>query len=323
MGITYNSANVLNVTYNSATVTSVTYNSATVFNGGGSTVILASAFLETDVSQVPPPYDEGGYNYNSQAPKKEADLSIPLGDITNYNVVAFEFNNDDSINTYGEISGSATIGTIVVPIFNNLNQNGTISIDTSSLSGEYALRIHIEAKSWSSYRWYSTKAVLHMATIRGIASGSAPGSSSHIQIDSGESYVPGPYDSDGYNYGGIAPAKYEEQTIDIGDVTNKTTVTISWANWYDTYTTLGEQERILATNDYGRIYATYTDQYGTEQFIYDKAYIGVDLDSGSITIDVTNNTGHLNITFRVYAKSESNYEWYRSRAVLDANISLS
>lgn len=303
MAVSYNTSPASTISYNTSSVSTGTYNGTTVFNGSGAVVILASATLQTDVSQVPPPYDEQGYNYNATAPKKEADLSISLGDITSYSSISFDFTNDGSFNGYGYIRGTATINNTTIVIFDSINQTGTRIIDTSDLSGEYALRIHIEAKSNSSYRGYTTKAILNMTNICGNTGSVTPPVTNVFSIDSGTSQVPPPYDAQGYNYGGTAPAKSESYELELGDVTSKSSLTFTWYN-YD-----GDNH---SGNGYGTIYGGYYDLDGIYQYLFNTPGDT----TGSVTIDLTSATGLKTIRFTVYAKSLSSYKNYTSNAVL-------
>lgn len=308
MAIIKDGTTVASITYNNTSVSTGLYDGTTVFTSDGYVVIQESAFLETDRSFVPPPYDADGYNYNASAPKKEAELTIVLGDITSYDHISFDFDNSGSSNSYGVISGTATINETTVMIFNGINQNGTIDVDTSDLSGEYSLKLKIEAKSNSSYRGYSSKSVLTVSNIRGVFNSSTPVIVDGFVIDSGTSRVPPPYDDEGYNYGGIAPTLTDSVEYNFGNVTTVNSVTFNWQNYID--------ENNFSWNNYGQIYAKYIDYYGIEQYIYSANLAQVSNATGTITIDTSNITGNLSLRFMVYAKSASSSRGAVSRAIL-------
>lgn len=314
MAITYNGTAIADVTYNSTSIDSATYNETQIYTRSGYVVILANATLQTDESKVPPPYDSEGYNYNDHAPKKEADLSIPLGDITSYNHISFDWDNSKSYNAYGDVLGTASIGDTTKTIFTSVDSNGTVDIDVSELSGEYALRIHIEAQSRSSYRGYTTKTVLDMTNIRGVYSAITPVDSNKFLLDSGESYVPGPYDTQGYNYGSEAPTLTKTYTLDLGDVSSKSSLSFNWATYADDD---------HSENDYGQVYAKYVDLNGEEQYLFNKTLSAITDTTGSVTISLSAYTGSKSLIFTVYARSRSSYRWYLSRSLLSVtNISI-
>ena len=313
MAITYNGTNISSIEYDDNHVSSVSYDGTTVYTESGSVLILESASLETDISVVPPPYDENGYNYNDQAPKKTNTLSIPLGDITSYNCISFEWNNDGTYNAYGIVKGTVTINETTTELFDTINESKKTYIDVSDLSGEYSLRFYVEATSKSSYRGYVSKTALSIKNIYGVYESIQPEDNSFV-VDSGTSVVPPPYDENGYNYSSIAPEKEEQHIFDLGNVTSKTTFTFDWSNYKD-------DEHSL--NGYGQIYAKYVDLNGLDVYLFNKSLSEEEDLSGSVTIDLTNFTGNKSIIFKVYAKSESSYRGNSSRSMIYiSNISV-
>jgi hypothetical protein len=319
VSIQYNGTTIEGLSYNSIDVEAAFYESTQVYARTSSVLILASTTLQTETSVVPPPYDENGYNYNASAPKKTATLSVPLGDITSYNSITFRWDNEGSGNAYGDISGTVKVGEITKNLFSGLNASGEVTLDVSSLSGEYALRFDVEAQSRSSYKLYRSTAVLNLYNICGVT-GSAPTpvpTGDSFSLNTGISVVPGPYDADGYNYSGSAPAKTDSHTLTV-DVTDKNTLTFAWSS------NISDDDEEKSRNDYGNISAKYVDPYGSEQYLYNKSQ---NQKTDDIThyesIDVSAFSGNISLEFTVYAKSASSYRGYSSRAVLYVtNIAL-
>lgn len=308
MSVIKNGTTVASILYGGVDISSGFYSSVEVFTGDGYEIIQESAFLQTDRSIVPPPYDADGYNYNASAPKKTAELTIALGDISDFDHISFDFDNVGSFNSYGYILGTATINETTVTIFNEINSSGKIDIDTSDLSGEYSLKLKLEAKSNSSYRSYYSQAVLTARNIRGVYQPETPVIDDGFELNSDISRTPPPYDADGYNYGAIAPTKTATYEFDFGNVSDYNTVTFTWQNYID--------EDIFSINSYGEIYAKYTDYYGIDQYIYSANLVHVSNTTGTSTIDVSTITGDMKLRFTVYAKSASPSRGAVSRAVL-------
>ena len=308
MAVTYNSTAVSDISYNSNDISEGTYNGTTVFTDNQSVLIIESYHLETETSVVPPPYDEGGYNYSATAPEKTAGASLDLGDITNYNYITFEWNNKDSGNAYGDIKGWVIIYGVRLDLFTNIiyNQDRIFAaIDVSELTGSQMMDIHLSAKSRSSYRGYNSKAVLNLYNICGSTAPTPEPETdySDFTLDSGISVVPGPYDENGYNYNATAPTKEETYTLNLGDVTGLSEVSFHWDN-------------AGTGNGYGDVYAKYKGLDNNDVILFrNNEYAGY----GDVTIDLTSYTGSKSILFTVYAKSRSSYRGYTSNATLNVS----
>ena len=131
----------------------------------------------------------------------------------------------------------------------------------------------------------------------------------NVQIDSGVSVVPPPYDENGYNYDDAAPQMTQSQTITISeDLTDYTTMKIVFDN-------------VGCSNGYGEVYsnATIGSVSGMLYRIGQSPNFvqGITVYDGVIvcTIDITNVTGVQNVVISNYAYSSSPYRYWNSRAV--------
>lgn len=309
MAITYNGTSVAVLSYNTTPISQATYNTTPVYASGN--ILIESYSLATDSSMVPPPYDENGYNYNATAPEKTAFASLDLGDITAYTQITFEWDNEGSSNSYGDISCWAIIHGQRVDVYSNTfsgTRRFTATIDVSSLSGNQTMDIHLSAKSRSSYRGYISRATINMYNISA-SSGAIPDPGTTLAdftVDSGVSVVAPPYDANGYNYNATPSAQSNTYTLTI-DTTDKNSLTFNWNN-------------TGSTNSYGTNYGKYTDIDSNDVILFEDSISG----SGSVTIDISSYTGSQSIVFTAYAKSNSSYSGNQSRAVLNIkNIVLS
>ena len=314
MAITYNSTAVSDISYNSNDISEGTYNGTTVFTDNQSVLIIESYHLETETSVVPPPYDEGGYNYSATAPEKTALASLDLGDITNYNYITFEWNNIGTANGYGDFNGWVIIDGVRLDLFNNVIYNQdriSATIDVSSLSGSQMMDIHLSAKSRSSYRGYVTRASVNLYNISGSTAPTPEPETdySNFTLESGDSRVPGPYDENGYNYNGTAPTKTETYILNLGDVTDLSEVSFHWDN-------------TGSAQGYGDVYAKYKGLDDSDVILFKKTVEGagdVNVSYGDVTIDLTSYTGNKSIVFTVYAKSRSSYRGSVSHVTLNVS----
>ena len=138
----------------------------------GTKLAIENFTVESGESQVPPPYDSEGYNYNAQAPVKQDSTTRSLGDLTSYTQLAVVWDNVGSGNAYGEIYGRITIDSTDTNLFQASNMgcsiyNGNIvtKINISSITGQQTATFKAYARSDSNYRGYTSESVLHIKGI--------------------------------------------------------------------------------------------------------------------------------------------------------------
>lgn len=130
----------------------------------------------------------------------------------------------------------------------------------------------------------------------------------NVQVDSGVSVVPPPYDQDGYNYDNDPPQMTSSETISISeDLTDYDELKIIWND-------------ARSSNGYGTIRSSVTigSASGSLYSLGDpNPSSGVSDLNGDIitTIDISNITGTQNVVISNYAHSSSPYRYWGSRAV--------
>jgi len=164
MAIIYQSEQPKSISLNSTDLDSATYNNVQVFLKDTSKLITSFATAHTDESRVPPPYDSNGYNFGGSAPEKTATLTISLGDTTGFDAVKFNWNNDGSINTYGDISGKITWNEETITLFDDIGQSGEQILEFYTGMPE-SLVFDLKAKSSSSYNLYISEAHLNLINV--------------------------------------------------------------------------------------------------------------------------------------------------------------
>lgn len=168
MAIIYDNVTVATVGYSSVDISKAFYSSVEVFSKGASTVLYPGFSLQTDTSRVPPPYDENGYNFNDRAPEKWKDKTVEI-DVTSYDAIVFDWSNEGTGSAWGTVVGYYEINSANrTQIFEGANaQNGTITIDTSEMTGTIAIKFLAYAWSESSYQGYTSHTTLNIGDIRG------------------------------------------------------------------------------------------------------------------------------------------------------------
>ena len=117
-----------------------------------------------------------------------------------------------------------------------------------------------------------------------------------VQTD--ESRVPPPYDSNGYNYSAEAPAKNNSVVIPLGDTTGFNAIKFDW-------------DDTGAINTYGTIWGYVPNWNGGNVGICEELK-----KSGTLVLPFYDGMPE-NLTVSVYAKSSSSYQGYISKMVLN------
>lgn len=323
MAVSYQDTTITGITYQEASITEGYFDSTLVFSSSYTDLILDRYYLETEMSQVPPPYDNNGYNYGGTPPTKTAIGYINLGNITNYDGVTYNWNNEGSFNSYGlmycdisivdsedvEVEGSK------IRLYNDLQGFGYKTMSLEGLSGTYKLKVELYAKSNSPYRGYCSKATVTLTDIRGVVGGIVPPSGVKVTDDfEMQSYItnPGPFDENDYNYNWSGWYDKDEVVVNLGDVTSYTELVFEWLSIgndpvYCTWTGPGGEAR-----------ASYKLTSGESTIIYSVSSVyGETRNNGRVVIDLSEVTGQQTLTFTTYAYGCSPYRYYGTRTVLN------
>lgn len=326
MAITYQNVQIQGLTKGSTTVDTATYQNTLVYSRSGS-VLINAGFTKQVSSVAPPPYDENGYNYDTAAPNVIETVNIDLGDISSYDYLTFDWNNDDSYNFFGWVEAKVVIGDNVITqtIFDSANPtSGTKKIDISELSGEYVAHFTVRAQSRSPYMYYGTRTTLTVSNICGVYGEVVPSEDlGNFALGPIASSAPPPYrgteQSDWYNiYGDNGAPAYETHTIRMGDVTQYSALTFDWTN------TGTEPEEATGSGFGSRVMAKYHNPAtDTDVSIFDHvAYSGTE--SGTVTIDISSLTGSQSVIVTIGAISGNDYAPYGARTYLAvSDITLS
>lgn len=310
MAITYNGTELDSLSYNTTEIDICNYNSEEVFTRNKSVVILESVTIKTDMSQVPPPYDSGGYNFNDNAPEKTRTYNIDLGDVTEYTRVEFKWDSSDSINAYGDISGKVRLSTEsdYAVLYSEDDRSGNYSIDLTEITGEVVLQFLLSAKSRSNYRGYTSLSAVLIQNVT-IYKGSRKPSPekeevlilSSATIDSGNSVSDGEHD---------APAKWGRYQIRLGNVTPYTNLIFDWDN--------------KGTNaPFGIVQGQWYFKIDNIEQSRHNLFDTLNEVSKRETIKVGTISGDVYLIFETYAKSESSNTSWPARSVLNVkNVKL-
>ena len=304
MSITYQNTQILTLAYESVDVSTATYSSQIVFQRNASIDIYGS-FTISASSVAPPPYDENGNNYDTPAPLATDEKTISLGDVTNYDYIVFKWNNTGSYVPYGSCSATATIGEETITLFDQAGSaKQKTKIDVKDLSGVYSIKFKVTAKSNSTYRGYGCGSTLNVEYVQGIiGTGETPTGVSfpNFQVGKVDSFAPPPYVSptEQYNINGYEGAPvYETYTLDLGDVTNYSTLTFTWDSWDPddpddptTKTGSGYNSRVVAYYEdplsHQRVYLFDETTHGMNNRMTDTATVDLSQLSGSVQFKVT------------------------------------
>lgn len=318
MAVSYQNTTITGISYQSTNISQGYFGSTLVFSSSGSDLILDYFHLETDVSVIPRPAGVWDTPYtnndpSASAPEKTATDYISLGDITSYDGVTFNWNNDGSYNSYGSIYCDISVvdmenieveGT-KVRLYTTLQGFGYKTINLQSLSGSYKLKVVLYAKSFSNYSGYSSKATVTLSAISGVIGGIVPPLARRVTPDFSmisSISAPGPYDENNYNYNWSGGTDTDTITVDLGDVTDSNELVFEWASMSDEVgTSIGFG---------GEAKASYTNMSNTEVNMFSINTAGTHINNGRVVIDLTGVTGQKSITFKTTAYGCNPYRYY-------------
>lgn len=164
MAIIYQSEQPKAISLNGTDLNSITYDDVEVFRKNVSRLVVSEVSAQTSESRVPPPYDSNGYNYSASAPTVSQSLVIPLDDIGEYDTLTFSWDNAGSGNAYGMIRGViSNWNGEDIDLYSSLNQSGNISLPL--YEGVTQLAIYLQARSDSSYQYYTSRAQITLRNV--------------------------------------------------------------------------------------------------------------------------------------------------------------
>lgn len=164
MAINYQSEQPKAIFLNATDLNSVSYSDVEVFRKNVSRLIVSEVSAQTTESQVPGPYDSNGYNYSASAPKVDTWLNIDLGDVSGYDSLVFDWDNEGSGNAYGTVEGKISQWNGEdIDLYNGLNHSGSVTLPL--YEGVTQLNIYLWAKSGSSYRYYTSHAHITLRNV--------------------------------------------------------------------------------------------------------------------------------------------------------------
>lgn len=305
MAVTFNGTALSSISFNETALSQVSFDGTVVFSGSQDEIIATNVTYGSGASVAPPPYNSEGYNVDTMPPEKKVMHTISLGDVTNYDKIIIDWDNQGSVNSYGEISAYAVVKGTRYNIFDDLDKSGHKEINIGSLTGATSLDIFTVAKSLSAYNGYISESVINLKNVvlhAGSVEPTPPVVS--LTVDSGTSKVPPPYDENGYNYDGVAQGVTASDYITI-DTTDKTTATVTW-------------NKNGTNNDYGIIEAKYTiGGVDTTIFAENSLFDTHSELANPFTIPISSYTGSQTITFTASAESKSTYGGWSSKAVIN------
>lgn len=166
MAVSYKNTTIATANKNGSLLTRILYKGVDVFSGGGGQSLVDDFDFTSGSSNVPGPYDSGGYNYGASAPKVSQQKTITFDLPTGTKTVVFDYNVSGSYCPFGEVyfqyfkkNGSASMiyersGTGVV--FSTDDKKFTIAIEDipKNTDGKYTITFEAGAKSWSNYKNY-------------------------------------------------------------------------------------------------------------------------------------------------------------------------
>ena len=312
MAVSFNGTTLSSISFNETALSSVSFDGTTVFSGSEDEIIATNVTYRSGISVAPPPYNSEGYNVDTLPPEKKVMHTLSLGDVTNYDKIIIDWDNQGSVNSYGEISAYVVVKGSRYDIFNELDKSGHKEINIGSLTGTTSLDIFTVAKSLSAYNGYVSESVINLKNVV-LHAGSVEPTPEVISfvLSSGTSVAPPPYDSNGYNYDTPAPELKEYKHITV-DVTGKSTLTMNW------------HIDNSSNNNYGIIIGawgineSYTNLFiDTNQDYHDEA-------ANPIVENISSYSGNITLDFEVTAQSLSPYSGWNSRSVLKVDsITLS
>ena len=323
MSITYENTQITTLTYGNESVNTATYHNVVVFQRNAS-VDIYGAFTISASSVAPPPYDENGYNYNEAAPLSATEQTINLGDITNYDYIVIKWDNEGTYVPYGIVSATATINEQSVTLFNGGGYaKSKTKINVSELSGTYSLKVKVTAKSSSPYRGYACRSMINVSYVQGmIGSGEPPAGVTFpdFTVGTAVSYAPPPYRgsdfTEQYNiYGDCGAPQYITHTLDLGDVTNYSTLTFTW----DTWNTNDPTDVNKAWSGIGsRVVAYYEDPktHNNVSLFDDETHSSSNRITDDVTIDLSQLSGNASLKVTVGAISGNDYRPYGANCIL-------
>lgn len=305
MSTTYNGTAILNMLYgpNETSMTLATYNGNTVFQRNLITIIADKLHYDSGWSNAQPPYNAQGYNTTTLPPEKLVLNSVSLGDVTNYNKIKFTWDNEGSLNSYGEIEGYVIFRGTRRNLFDGIEQHGTVEIDITGITGQQTLDVWLRAKSLSAYSGYVSDAtvnIYNLSLYAGVQPEPAPEviPDSAFTVNSGISSVPGPFDSNGYHYDTPCPEMVQTHAFTV-DVTSISTLYLRWNNT-GTY------------NDVGIIYGGYSIGGAYTELFSSALPL-----SGLATIDVSSLTGTLTLTVKALAQAQTSYGGFQTKTIVN------
>ena len=318
MAVIYDSTTITSISYGGTSITQGYFDSTLVFSSSGSDLIQEYFHLETEVSMIPRPDGVWETPYtnndpNAQAPAKTATDYILLGDVTSYDGITFNWDNEGSFSPYGTIycditvvdSNNEPVEGSTVRLFELPQGSGYKTIDVSDLSGTYKLKVELYAKSRSNYSGYSAKAIVTMTNISGVIGGIVPPGARRVTPDFtmiSSVYAPEPYDQNGYNYNWSGGTDVDTLTIPLGDVTDYSEMIFEWSSDINGTPT--------GLNSGGEAKASYTDMSGTETFLFNINSPGSHTNNGRVVIDLSSVTGEKSIIFKTSAYANNPYRSY-------------
>ncbi|MBO7449050.1 MAG: hypothetical protein J6U54_01665 [Clostridiales bacterium] len=307
MAVTFNGTSLNSIIFNNTTLNTVTFNDTTVYTANASVDILKTKSMQSGVSVAPPPYNDEGYNVNESPQEKRTLYSIPSGldPNTRYDKIIFQWDNNGSVNSYGEISAYVVINGIRRDIFSEIDKSGKCEIDISSIATPSTIDFFVVARSLSAYRGYISNSVLNVYNLMAHAGGSEPGPAplSGFTLDSGISVAPPPYDDNGYNYNTPASEVTNTKSITI-DATGKSSLTLVW------------HIDNSSNNNYGIINGAWGINNSLNNLFRDTYQDYHYEDDHTITVPISSYSGNITLDFEVTAQSVSPYRGWNSRSVL-------
>lgn len=326
MSVTYRDTGITGIAYHGTNITEGYYRSTQVFSSSSSELILESFNLATNISVIPRPYGNYDNPYtnndpNASAPAEEAIEYINLGNVSSYDGVTFNWNNEGSFLAYGEMYGDVSIVDSEnvevegskIRLFTVPEGFGYKTLDLSSLSGVYKIKVHLYAKSFSNYSGYSARTVITMTDIKGVIGGIVPPSGTKVTDDfTIESHIasPPPYDENGYNYSWSGGTDTDEVVIDLGDVTSYNELSFEWLSSID------DMGTGIAYG--GEAKASYTFN-SASTYMFDLTEWGNHFNNGRVVIDLSGVTGQKSITIRTVAYANNAYRAYGTTTRLTIN----
>ena len=126
------------------------------------------------------------------------------------------------------------------------------------------------------------------------------------KVETEQSQIPGPYDSEGYHYGAEAPTRTAEINISLGDVTNYNYIQLDF-------------DMSKSYNSFGTAYAYVSLGSNRTGYLFGSWTYGYTLNTkkARMFIDVSDLTGNQTLRCYAYAKSESPYRGYCSKTVVE------